>query len=146
MPEFGILQAVVLVLLLILMFAATTRIAKLWREEAEAERMFKTMRSWWFWGDALLRGWIRALPAGVAGGWLLAASMMLAALLATETVPRAGFMALALLVVGVFVCLAVVGSVMLVNRPPFAVPPHLRTQQGALAEWRTTRRRRRKAT
>jgi hypothetical protein len=142
MPEFGILQAVVLIFLLILMFGASARITKLWREEAVAQRIFKTMRSWWFWGDALLRGWIRALPAGVAGGWLLAASMTLAALLATETVPRAGFLVLAVLVAGIFVCLAVVASIMLVNRPPFAVPPHLRGQPGALTEWRSARRKR----
>ena len=142
MPEFGILQAVVLIFLLILMFGASARISKLWREEAVAKRIFKTMKSWWFWGDALLRGWIRALPAGLAGGWLLAGSMALAGLLATETVPRAGFLLLAVLVFGIFVCLAVVASVMLVNRPPFAVPPHLRAQQGAVAEWRSARRKR----
>jgi len=142
MPEFGILQAVVLIALLILMIGASARISRLWREEAVAGRIFKTMRSWWFWGDALLRGWIRALPAGLAGGWLLAASMTLAALLATESVPRTGFLVLALMVIGIFVCLAVVASIMLVNRPPFAVPPHLRGQEGALAEWRSTRRRR----
>jgi hypothetical protein len=142
MPEFGILQAMVLIALLILMIGASARISSLWREEAVAGRIFKTMRAWWFWGDALLRGWIRALPAGLAGGWLLAASMALAALLATESVPRSGFLVLALMVLGIFVCLAVVASIMLVNRPPFAVPPHLRGQEGALTEWRSARRRR----
>ncbi len=142
MPEFGILQAVVLIFLLILMFGASARIVRLWRDEAVAKRIFKSMRSWWLWGDALLRGWVRALPAGVVGGWLLAASMTLAALLATETVPRAGFLVLAVLVVGIFISMAVVASIMLVNRPPFAVPPHLRGQQGALAEWRSARRKR----
>ena len=68
MPEFGILQAMVLIVLLILMIGASARISRLWREEAVAGRIFKTMRSWWFWGDALLRGWIRALPAGLAAG------------------------------------------------------------------------------
>ena len=142
MPEFGILQVIVLVGLLILMFGASVRISKLWREESVAERIFKTMRSWWFWGDALLRGWIRALPAGLAGGWLLAGSMALAGLLVTESVPRTGFLVLGNMVAGIFVCLAVVASIMLVNRPPFAVPPHLRGQEGALAEWRSARRRR----
>jgi len=146
MPELGIMQVVALILFVALMIGASARISKLWREEAVAKRIFKTMRSWWLWGDALLRGWIRALPAGLAGGWLMAAAAILAALLATESVPRAGFLVLALMIVGIFVSLAVVASIMLVNRPPFAVPPHLRGQEGALAEWQSARRKRKTAT
>jgi len=145
MPEFGPLQVFVLVALIAVMAGATWRAGRIWRDEATAGRIFKTMRSWWLWGDALLRGWVRALVAGLVGGWLLVVSMALAALLATDTIESSGgFAVLALLVAGLFLSFAVVASIILVNRPRFAVPPHARHEPGALAEWRTSRSRSRR--
>lgn len=145
MPEFGSLQALVLILLLAVMLGASWRMAKIWKDSRMADRIFKTMRSWWLWGDVLLRGRIRALPVGLAGGWLLVASMIVAAALATETMGFSlGFGLLALLVFLLFVSLGRVVSVMLFNRPSFAVPPHLRDSSGALNEWRGPRSRRRR--
>ena len=142
MPEFGPLQVLVLVTLFAIMSGATWRVGGIWRDQATAGRIFKTMRSWWLWGDALLRGWVRALAAGLVGGWLLVVSMGLAALLATDTIESSGgFALLALLVGGLFLSLAVVASIILVNRPRFAVPPHARDEPGALAEWRSSRSR-----
>ena len=145
MPEFGIVQAIVLILLLALMFGASLRMLRVWRDSNTSERIFKTMRSWWFWGDPLLRGWIRALPVGLIGGWLLVDSMIAAAALATETITSGvGFGILTLLVIGLFVSLGMVATIMLFNRPRFAVPPHLRDQPGAVAEWRGSGSRRRR--
>jgi hypothetical protein len=145
MPEFGIVQAIALTLLLLLMFGASLRLLNIWRNSQMSERIFKRMRSWWLWGDPLLRGWVRALAVGLIGGWLLVASTIAAALLATETVTSSvGFGFLTLLVIGLFVSLGMVGTIMLFNRPRFAVPPHLRDQPGAVAEWRASGSRRRR--
>ena len=138
MPEFGFLQALVLTLLILLLVGASWRMARIWGDERMSERIFKRMRSWWLWGDPLLRGWIRALPVGLIGGWLLVTSMAAAALLATETVGSAlGFGVLTILVAGVFLSLGMVVAIMFLNRPRFAVPPHLRDEPGALSEWRS---------
>jgi hypothetical protein len=145
MPEFGIVQAIALTLLLLLMFGASLRLLNIWRNSQMSERIFKRMRSWWLWGDPLLRGWVRALAVGLIGGWLLVASTIAAALLATETVTSSvGFGFLTLLVIGLFVSLGMVATIMLFNRPRFAVPPHLRDQPGAVAEWRASGSRRRR--
>ncbi len=145
MPEFGPLQALILIVLLAVMLGASWRLAKLWRDDRMSDRIFKTMRSWWIWGDVLLRGWIRALPVGLVGGWLLVLAMAVAAALATETMESSlGFGLLALLVLLLFVSLGMAVSVMLLNRPNFVVPPHLRNAPGALKEWRSTRSRRRR--
>jgi hypothetical protein len=145
MPEFGIVQAIALTLLLLLMFGASLRMLGIWRNSEMTERIFKRMRSWWFWGDPLLRGWVRALAVGLIGGWLLVTSMIAAALLATETVTSSvGFGILSLLVIGLFASLGMIATIMLFNRPRFAVPPHLRDQPGAVAEWRESGSRRRR--
>jgi hypothetical protein len=137
MPEFGIVQAIALTLLLLVMLGASLRLLSIWRNSQMSERIFKRMSSWWLWGDPLLRGWVRALAVGLIGGWLLVASMIAAGLLATETVTSSvGFGFLTLLVIGLFVSLGMVATIMLFNRPRFAVPPHLRDQPGAVAEWR----------
>ena len=144
MPEFGPVQILVLFLLLVIMFGASWRMTKIWSDERMSDRIFQTMRSWWLWGDALLRGWIRALSVGLIGGWLLVASMIAAALVATETIESSlGFGVLALLVFLLFVTLGMAASIMLFNRPASAVPPHLRDQPGAVGEWRSARSRRR---
>ena len=144
MPEFGLLQAITLTLLLLVMVGASWRIPKIWSDERMTDRLFKTMRSWWPWGQPLLRGWIRALPAGLVGGWLLVASTIVAALVATDTIESSlGFGVLAILVFLLFMSLATVASVMLFNRPSVAVPSHLRNQSGAVSEWRHAKSRRR---
>jgi hypothetical protein len=144
MPEFGPLQALILILLLAVMLGASLRMAKIWSDDRMSDRIFKTMRSWWLWSDALLRGWIRALPVGLVGGWFLVVAMAVAAL-ATETMESSlGFGLLAFLVLLLFVSLGMAVSVMLFNRPSFVVPPHLRDSPGALKEWRSARSRRRR--
>jgi len=143
MPEFGLLQAITLTLLLLVMVGASWRMPKIWSDEQMTDRLFKTMRSWWPWGQPLLHGWIRALPAGLVGGWLLVASTIVAALVATDTIESSlGFGVLAILVFLLFVSLATVASVMLFNRPSVAVPSHLRDQSGAVSEWRGAKSRR----
>jgi hypothetical protein len=144
MPEFGLLQAIVLTLLMLVMIGASLRMPNIWSDEQMSDRLFKTMRSWWPWGEPLLRGWIRALPAGLMGGWLLVAATIVAAMVATEKLASSpGFGGLAILVFLVFLSLGTVASIVLFNRPSFAVPPHLRSQTGAVSEWRGARSRRR---
>jgi hypothetical protein len=94
------------------------------------------------WGCCDLLGLTRMPEFGLLQATILTL-LLLVVMVATETIESSlGFSVLAILVFLVFVSLGTVASVILFNRPSFAVPPHLRDQSGAVGEWRDARQRR----
>ena len=53
---------------------ATFRIPAL-RTAPVTDRMYRSMRSWWPFGEALLRGWIRMTPMAIGGLWIVLAML-----------------------------------------------------------------------
>ena len=104
------------------------------------ERRF---RVYWVWGEASLRGSIRATPVAVIGGNALVAAAI--ALLVREAIGDA-FARTVLLWVGLaafaasLLCLLLMVTVVLFNAPKAVVPPPLRHEPGLLAEWRRNRK------
>jgi hypothetical protein len=85
-----------------------------------------------FLGDAIWRGFVRSLMAGVIGGWFLilaGVGILLAdRKVIDETVP-------VWLGLGFFLFGFLGFSIVFFNRPKFLVPPSLRDQPGAVREW-----------
>lgn len=84
--------------------------------------------SWWVWGDALRRGFLRGLHIGVvaAAGVSFAVVFHAAADAGVGWAGPAGWIAF-----GLFGgCIAVDLLVVLVNRPRWLVPPHARNEPG----------------
>jgi hypothetical protein len=117
---------------------------RLWRDQLP---MFARPQSWWPYGDAVWRAWIRAMPLG----WLAACTLVLA-LVTAPLVPSGDAYPLGFarpLWYTAPVLLVFLGSLLLMltvalfNTPKWPVPPHLRAQRGALAEWWSRRRRKR---
>jgi hypothetical protein len=98
------------------------------------------LRGGWPFGDALLRGWVRALPVGIVGFATLALAVVVITLIDDGTLgPGSALQPLALVafpLIAAFVgCIGLTVSVILLNRPRFAVSPALRDEPGAIAEW-----------
>jgi hypothetical protein len=102
------------------------------------ERMYRTMRSWWPFGNALLRGWIRMTPVAIAGIWIMLAIVAIG-IPSTGAEPGSALYALGYLLIPLtlllFACFAVMVTIVLFNRPRFLVAPHLRTDPGAISAW-----------
>lgn len=117
---------------------------RVWRHEF---RHFDRTPPYWPWGAALWRGFVRMMPMGVVGCAVLV--IVAVVLLLTPEEPSGPFVRPYWAVVPCLVALGVVFagmlSVVLVNRPRVIVPPHLRGQPGALAEWRERQSGRRRA-
>lgn len=98
----------------------------------------------WFLGDALTRGYLRALPLiSVTGLVLFLGGAIL--LLLPETPPGSTGMMRPPVFVLAYLALLGLGallivSVMLFNWPKWAVPPRFRSQPGAASEWRQSAR------
>lgn len=111
---------------------AATRLPAIWRGRAR----FGRVPTWWFWGEALWRGWQRAVPLAVAFGIYFVPIFVGAQALHTREPNDLGlyvplwFAALAL--GGLFLFLALFVSIVLVNKPKMIVPPYLRDEPGAL--------------
>ncbi len=107
---------------------------RIWRHEA---KHLDNVPSWWPWGGALWRGYVRAMPTGVIGTIVLLAVFTALALVGEQ--PSGPFVRPYWVVVPSLVALGLAGAVMLgvvlFNRPKAVVPPHLRDQPGALGEW-----------
>lgn len=122
---------------------ALARLPEIWRGSGSA-KIGSSMRGGWPFGEALRKGWVRALPVGIVG--FLALSLSVATISLFESgylAPGTPWRPLALLVfplIGIFVISVVFAiTVVLFNRPRFVVSPAHRGQPGAIAEWRGRR-------
>lgn len=113
-----------------------------WRHQLAA--LDRPVPSWWPYGGALWRGWIRAAIVAtmyvVVGGPVY----FVVNLWGYDPPWPTGFVTLYTVVVAgfTFVPLLLFFSVMLFSWPRFLIPPHLRDQPGAVSEWISGRRRR----
>lgn len=105
-------------------------------------QLYDKLNEWWPFGEELLRGYIRSIPVAVPAS--VAASMFLVATTAADAgiIPNEWTTAVKSVVTPV-ILLSLIGiiTVILLNRPKTIVPPHLRSQPGALAAWYTAARR-----
>lgn len=133
----------------LLSILAWSQVPKLWRHETKI--WDGRAPSWWLWGEALFRGWVRSLVVATAAGTALV--ILSAVVLAVDPdydAPSDARESQAEIVagavaVGVWVLLTLtMFSVILFNRPKFLVPPHLRGERGAIQLWLHKRSRRRK--
>jgi hypothetical protein len=117
---------------------ATLRLPRIWRHEAP---YFDRVPGWWIWGDALWRGWVRALPTGVGLGWYLILGYVLLISVIPQTPEKGRFGMIIPAWFGLpFLFLfglgfGVMAAIALFNRPKVLVPPHPRDEPGAVAEW-----------
>lgn len=105
-----------------------------WRHEITV--LDRGAPTWWPYGAALWRAWIRT--SAISGTWLLSASIgyLLLVLGPDPTWPIAVVIGYRAVAVGVPLTLLVAAfTVILFNRPRIVVPPYLRHQPGAVAEW-----------
>jgi hypothetical protein len=128
-------------LFVLLDVAAIWKLPDLW---AHRSTYWDRMPRWWLWGEALFRGWVRAMPTAVvaAGGAFLPFPLLY--LLEEGNAPHTSVV----IVSGAFMLggAAVMALVVFVNWPKWAVPPHLRHESGAFKQWYYQVRRRRRAT
>ena len=123
--------AIALLIGLVLAVLAIPRIVALWRGRRSDDwvRVISV-----FLGMALARGVVRALPIlyliMVASVVFVIAKPVFESSLPTLTRPITVLFALSYVAVWL-----VVLSVVAVNRPSLVVPPHLRSQPGAISEW-----------
>jgi hypothetical protein len=120
-----------------LAIAATYRLPRYWRGEIS---VIPSMSRWWPFGGPLLRAWERSMPAAFAAGWSLIVAFLTGWLAAvgkrTDSQPLRDLAYVGIAAIAVFfLSLFVVATVVLINRPKFIVPPHLRQQPGAVQEW-----------
>ncbi len=130
-----------LVVAVMILVGGAWRIPQLWRDDAPGLRNRPTASPW---GAAVWRAFIRAFPTWVPT--LVPAVVLYGILIVDPAADKGSLRDQSALMV---VLLAVLGAgaatstaVMLVNRPKFLVPPHLRDQPGMLADvWRTVAKR-----
>jgi hypothetical protein len=136
---FSIEEIVVLVVGIVLAAAGLSQIPRLWRNDGVR---FSSTPSWWLWGDALFRGWLRArvvavvtflvliliVASGVGGSQAVTDGSSALIKYAFDTA-IVGFTAL--FFVGIVLWLAVI----LLNRPKLLVPPASRREPGAIHVW-----------
>jgi hypothetical protein len=103
--------------------------------------VFDQPLAWWVWGEALWRAYVRVLPVGSA----VFAVLMVALVPAIYGIGGdAGLViSVAVAVLDLAAWVVLMATIALFNRPRSLVPPHLRQQPGAVAEWRDAWRRRR---
>jgi hypothetical protein len=96
---------------------------------------------WWVWGQALWRGYVRTL---CFGGAAFAVMLVLVVLVIYGAGGRPGLVVTGLLLVATIAAGGLgMTTIVLFNRPRSLVPPYLRSQPGAVAEWLGAWRRRR---
>jgi uncharacterized membrane protein YedE/YeeE len=117
--------------------AARFRIPAL-RTPRVTDRMDRSMRSWWPFGEALLRGWIRRTPTAIGGLWI-ALGIVVVGVPSTGAQPGTALYALGSVLIPLIVMLvlwlAAIMTIVLFDRPRFLVAPHLRTDPGAISTW-----------
>ncbi len=103
--------------------------------------VFDKRPGWWLWNDTLWHAYVRVIPTCVISWFSMMTTYILGAL-APSTVEESPIWLVALMpstitfvASGTFLV-----TIVLINEPARFVPPHLRGQPGALAEWRESRR------
>lgn len=127
---------------LILPFAVRN-VPRFWRHEL---RTYDRVPAAWPWGDALWRGWVRAIPIGTATlavGLVAALSGLAVDEDPSGPLPRPLWWAVPALAV-LAIAFALMLGVVLLNRPKRIVAPHLRSEAGAIEEWWSAMRGRRR--
>jgi hypothetical protein len=118
-----------------------SRVVKLWKSPEEVG-YFEASLAFFPLGRSGKRGEVRA--AALTCATLVSADLIVAMMLFSDNVARLSFMdtgAYALAVVVAIVGpLVIEFSVVLFNRPRCVVPPHMRSDKGALVEWIESRR------
>jgi ABC-type Fe3+ transport system permease subunit len=114
--------------LLIAAVVATLRLPAIWRNQIKDQ---DRTQPWWPYGDKAWRGFLRAMPLGIAAAWLICAVVLLGQVLPQRppdslvwAVPLTTALALVLFFMVTTWCW---------NWPKFLVPPHLRNDPGALS-------------
>ncbi len=97
---------------------ATRNIYALWRDPSQE----------WRWPD----WWVRGLPVAVTLGWafVLAAALTIVGMSSSGTIADIFVVLLLVVLLSIALCAFVWIGVITINRPKFAVPPHLRDQPG----------------
>lgn len=121
----------------VLAFVGTLRL-RVTTAPTSTERARRAMRSWWPFGETLLRAWIRLGPIATVGLWLVPAILVAGigtpAFAAGGVWPWQEYLFLGL--VGLFVLwLSLMATVVLFNWPSWIVAEHLRKDSGALSSW-----------
>ena len=128
---------------------AWSQAPKLWRHET---RIWDGRApSWWLWGEALFRGWVRSLVIGTAAGTAMVFALGVMLVVQPDLDNPQSSQESQLEVVAIGVALGVwilltlmLFSVILFNRPKFVVPPHLRNERGAIQLWLNKRSKQRR--
>jgi hypothetical protein len=100
----------------------------------------------WPWGAALWRGYTRNLLVSAIAVPLLLVTVVVGRFAPKHSSSALFWVAACLAVITAIVLLVLMPGVILFARPKFLIPPLLRSQPGAVQEWLTRGRRRRKTT
>ena len=125
-------------LLALLAAAGTAGVRSLWTHSTS---LWDEPFEWWPWGEALWRGWVRSMPSALVATWsgVLALSAGLIAVAVRGDEARAKSLepiaVASLIFFAIFiVSLLAAASAVLLGRPKALIPPHMRSEQGALQE------------
>jgi hypothetical protein len=103
---------------------------RLWRNRLPR---LQATPSWWVWGEPLWRGWVRSMPVAAALTVVWVVPLPLGTVLSTGTL---AFTIYAITVGGgLFLTIGLAVTIALWNFPHQLVPPHLRSEPGALDQW-----------
>jgi hypothetical protein len=96
---------------------------------------------WWPFGEATRRGAVRASPAATLWWCGLTVFYWASVLSAGQAGSRVWHVVAWVSAASALVWFALILTVMFFNKPKFVVPPSQRNDPGAVAEWRSNRRR-----
>lgn len=124
-------QWVAATILTLMAIGGVILLPRIWRGEL-ASLYDKNSKDIWLWGESIRRGFIRGLHWGIVG--------TVALVIIFFTLPGPGHApelstATTIAIILFFLSLALNVLVILLNRPKWAVPPHYRSQSGAIKEW-----------
>jgi hypothetical protein len=108
---------------------STKNLPIMWRGQT---RYRDRQPAWWLWGGPLWRGFRRGMPLGTVAWWIFLIAYVDALLANGGVVPKQQVLLPGALVGVSFVLLMLIS---LFNWPSALVPPSLRGQRGAIAEW-----------
>ncbi len=105
---------------------------------------YDTPMPYWRHSEAAWRGWVRGMPAGCVGAFLIGVAGTVGALgghfeAEEPTLANGGWLVLAA-ALGAVPAVLVSLSALYLNVPKWAVPPHLRDQPGLVEEWRRAKK------
>jgi hypothetical protein len=134
----------VVVGLFILTLASTPFVRSYWSAPSAWETRERAP-TWWVWGDAGFRAWLRCVPTLIASFLVLLAVGLIGSLgnpRSTSTSVKDDLVTVLVVLLGLlmFALLLIAATIAVYNRPKIAVPPRFRTDSG-LAEQARGRRR-----